>query len=256
VTEYLSLNKANRILIARAFADVLRVDMSIDCVIEDQMGQALVDNARSPAVFKLEVGSFRYFAGNAASAEGQSLIDSLRPYTFIMPSAPGWAEAAKDKYQDRLIPIDRFRYSSERLAAEHLRVLINRSDLNDEVKRMDVEFAQQFWERDHFIHLSDYESPEDFVKRGVGYYLEHDGEVIGAAYASLVCSQGIEVSIFVQETFRRRGIATLLASHLLSWCLERHVHPNWDAANPPSCGLAEKLGYQPLGRYQAYYLKG
>jgi hypothetical protein len=41
MTEYLPLAKANRILIARAFAQVLRVDMSIDCVIDDQMGQAL-----------------------------------------------------------------------------------------------------------------------------------------------------------------------------------------------------------------------
>ena len=120
---------------------------------------------------------------------------------------------------------------------------------------MDVNFAQYLWEQDHFVDLSDYDSPEDFVKRGVGYYLEHDGQMIGATYASLVCSRGIEVSIFVQAAFRRRGIATLLASYLLRWCIERHVHPNWDAANPMSCGLAEKLGYRPLGQYQAYYLK-
>lgn len=255
MTEYLSLNKANRILIARAFTHVPRVDMSIDCVIEGQMGQALVDNTRSPTVFQLEVGSFRYFAGNAASAEGRTLLDSLGPYTFLMPSAAGWAEAAQDKFQDRLITINRFRFSSEPLAVKHLHHLTNQSDLGHESKLMDVDFARQFWERDHFIDLSAYESPEDFVKRGVGYYMKHAGEVIGAAYASLVCSRGIEVSIFVQETYRRRGIATLLASHLLSWCLERHVHPNWDAANAPSCGLAEKLGYRPLGQYQAYYLK-
>lgn len=255
MTEYLDLNKANRILVACAFTHVLRVDMSIDCVIEGQMGQVLVDSAQSPSVFKLEVGSFRYFAGEATSAEGHKLLDSLQPYTWCMPSTPGWAEAAQDKYQDRLIAIDRFRFSSEPLAIENVHHLIAQSDLSHEVKPIEVDFAQQLWEQDHFVDLSDFDSPEDFVKRGIGYYMERDGEVIGAAYASLVCSRGIEVSIFVQEAFRRRGIATLLASHLLRWCLERHVHPNWDAANPMSCGLAEKLGYRPLGRYPAYYLK-
>ena len=255
MTEYLPLNKANRLLIARAFTQVLRVDMSIDCVIEGQMGQALVDNAQSPTVFTLEVGSFRYFAGEAASIEGHKLLDSLQPYTWLMASSPGWAAAAQEKFQDRLLAIDRFRFSSKSLAVDHLHHLIAQSELRQEVKLMDVDFAQYLWEQDHFVDLSDYDSPEDFVKRGVGYYLEHDGQMIGATYASLVCSRGIEVSIFVQAAFRRRGIATLLASYLLRWCIERHVHPNWDAANPMSCGLAEKLGYRPLGQYQAYYLK-
>lgn len=79
MTEYLPLNRANRILIARAFSRVPRVDMSIDCVIEDQMGQALVDNVHTPTVFKLEVGSFVYFAGSAATDAGRALLGSLRP---------------------------------------------------------------------------------------------------------------------------------------------------------------------------------
>lgn len=253
--EYLPLNKTNRLLIARAFAQVLRVDMSIDCVIEDQMGQALVDKAQAPTVFQLEVGPFRYFAGAAASDEGHALLASLQPYTCLMPSAPGWFEAARETFRDRLIAIERFRFSSEALASEHLQDSIDRSDFSHEVKSMDIAFAQRLWGQDHFVDLSSYDAPEDFVNRGSGYYMERDGEVVGAAYASLVCSRGIEVSIFVQDAFRRRGIATLLASHLLKWCVERRIHPNWDAANPMSCSLAEKLGYRPLGRYQAYYLQ-
>jgi GNAT superfamily N-acetyltransferase len=229
--------------------------MSIDCVIEGQMGQARVDNAEFPTVFALEVGSFRYFAGDAASAGAQLLLDTLQPYTFLMPSAPGWAEAVQERYPARLIGIERFRFASEPLTIEHLHRLIIHSELRQDIKAMEVDFARRLWKQDHFVDLSDYDSPEDFVKRGVGYYLERDGQVMGAAYASLVCSRGIEVSLFVEEAFRRRGIATVLASHLLQWCLERRLHPNWDAANLMSCGLAEKLGYRPLGRYRAYYLK-
>jgi len=108
--------------------------------------------------------------------------------------------------------------------------------------------------QDHFVDLSDFDSPEDFVQRGIGFYLEKNGTVVGAAYSSLVCSKGIEVSLFVLEDYRRQGIVTILASRLLKWCIANNADANWDAANPESCKLAEKLGYIQRGEYQAHYL--
>ena len=96
----------------------------------------------------------------------------------------------------------------------------------------------QVWGQDHFIDVSDFESPSDFIERGIGYYLERNGKIIGAAYSSLVCSKGIEVSIFVADDYRRQGIATTLAAHLIKWCLENDMDAHWDAANPESCKLA------------------
>ncbi|HWQ83455.1 MAG TPA: GNAT family N-acetyltransferase, partial [Anaerolineales bacterium] len=101
---------------------------------------------------------------------------------------------------------------------------------------------------------SEYDSAEDFVERGIGYVSIQQGEILGAAFASLVNSRGIEVSIYVEEAHRRQGLATALASALLISCLERRLEPHWDAANPESCRLASKLGYQFQGSYEAYYL--
>jgi predicted GNAT family acetyltransferase len=64
----------------------------------------------------------------------------------------------------------------------------------------------------------------------------------------------MEVSIYVLEDYRRQGLATALASNLLSWCLEHNLEPHWDAANPESCRLASKLGYKFMGSYEAHYL--
>jgi RimJ/RimL family protein N-acetyltransferase len=50
-------------------------------------------------------------------------------------------------------------------------------------------------------------------------------------------------------------VATLLAGRLLKWCVENDARANWDAANPESCKLAEKLGYTQAGEYHAHYLK-
>jgi predicted GNAT family acetyltransferase len=103
--------------------------------------------------------------------------------------------------------------------------------------------------------LSDFESVEDFLARGIGYGVMQNDTMIGVAYSSLICSKGIEVSIFVSPEHRRQGIATVLASYLLKWSLAHNLDPHWDAANPESCKLAEKLGYLPTGTYTAYYLQ-
>jgi predicted GNAT family acetyltransferase len=159
-------------------------------------------------------------------------------------------------YGERLISFDRYSFSSERLSIEHLEKLLLQSAFNKDVRQMDLALATQVWGQDHFVDFSEFESPSDFVERGIGYYVEKNGEIVGAAFSSLVCSRAIEVSIFVGEDYRRQGMATTLAAHLLKWSLESNLEPHWDAANPESCKLAEKLGYIPIGKYQAYYLEG
>lgn len=255
MTEGLPLSKENRVRIARAFGHVPRVDMSIDCVIEGQMGAAVADNAQSPTAFRLQLGSFTYFAGDATGPGGRELLQGLGPYTILMPSAPGWFEAARKLYTDRLVRIERYSYTDSQLSLDRLDELLASLDPGYAARRMDLSFAEKLSEQLHFVDFSEYESAADFVNRGIGYYMEADGDVIGVAYASLVCGRGIEVSVYIKEEHRRRGAATVLSAHLLKWCLENNTHANWDAANPASCRLAEKLGYVPVGSYEAYYIK-
>lgn len=254
VLEY-PLTKTNRIRLAREFKHVPRVDLSIECILEGQMGRAFVDDGVHPTAFKIEVGPFFYFTGDAASPGGHTMLENIVPCTLFMPSSPGWIEAAKSMYGERLIGFDRHSFSSEHISAEHLDHLCQISAFREDVRQMDLSFTAQLWGQDHFIDLSDFDSAEDFVQRGIGFYLEKHGVVVGAAYSSLVCSKGIEVSLFVLGDYRRQGIATILASRLLKWCIANNADANWDAANPESCKLAEKLGYIQRGEYQAHYLE-
>jgi GNAT superfamily N-acetyltransferase len=254
ITEY-PLTKTNRIRLARAFRNVPRVDLSIDCVIEGQMGKVCVDDIQSPSAYKIQTGPFLYFAGSAMQEGGQEMLKNIQPWTLFMPSAEGWMEAATHMYADKLISFDRYSFSSECLSLKALGKLALASAFSKDVKQMDLTLATQVWGQEHFVDLSEFDSPSDFVERGVGYYVERGGRIIGAAFSSLVCSKGIEISIFVLEDYRRQGMAMTLAAHLLKWCLENNVNPHWDAANLESCKLAEKLGYLPKGNYPAYYLE-
>ncbi|HRK90831.1 MAG TPA: hypothetical protein PK152_17010, partial [Anaerolineales bacterium] len=62
ITEY-PLTKVNRIRLAQAFRNVPRVDISIECVLEDQMGKAFVDDTQNPSACMIQIGPFHYFAG-------------------------------------------------------------------------------------------------------------------------------------------------------------------------------------------------
>lgn len=249
-----TLTKSNRLHLARAFRSVPRVDISIECVLEGQMGKSYVDDLKNPSAYLIQVGPFHYYAGNVLGDGGQEMLRNFKPYHLFMPSSEGWIEAAKRLHGERFIGFDRYNFSSECLSMEHLQKLCQSSGMSDDVKRLDAALLTQLWGQEHFIDVSDFESPSDFMERGIGYCIERNGAVIGAAYSSLVCSTGIEVSLFVSEGHRRLGFATVLAAHLIRWCLQNNMDVHWDAANPESCILAEKLGYIPSGKYQAYYL--
>lgn len=254
IAEY-PLTKANRLWLARAFRDVARMDISIPCVIEGQMGQAYVDDVEAPSAFKIQTGPFVYFAGDPLAEGGQEMLKQLKPWTFFMPSAEGWLAACQRLYGNRLLAFDRYRFSAACLSLATLQNITPAAKWSAYVKRMDLAIASRVWGRDHFVDLSEFDSAADFVARGVGYCVEGNGKILAGAYSSLVCSSAIEVSIYVAEDYRRQGMAMLLAARLIEWCLQHGIEPHWDAANLESCRLAEKLGYIPQGRYQAYCLE-
>lgn len=255
ITKY-PLTKSNRIRLAQAFRNVPRVDISIECVLEDQMGFAYVDNPENPSVYMIRIGPFHYFAGDVNGEGAQGMVKGFPPYNLFMSASAGWADAFKQVYGERFFKTERYSFSSRNLSIAHAEKLCQASKFAKDVKRTDSTLLERLKGQDHFIDVSDFESPADFAGRGIGFYIEKDGKVIGAAYSSLVCSTGIEVSLFVEEGYRRQGVATVLSANLIRWCLEHNMDAHWDAANPESCQLAEKLGYAPLGSYQAYFLKG
>ncbi len=253
----LDLTQANRLKVAQVFRHNPRVDLSIECVIEGQMGAVFVDAPQAPAVYRIVHGPFWYFAGQARSAAGREMVGGLPAYTLLMPSPADWIEVAKEVHGANLIEFGRYSFASDGLARERLEKLLSRSKFRDALEPIDVELAARFkGDTENFVDLSAFDSAEDFAARGVGFCLRIGERVVAAAYSSLVCSKGIEVSIFVEPKHRERGIATALGSKLALYCLERGLEPHWDAANAESCKLAAKLGYRRSGTYMAYYREG
>jgi len=254
MSQLLELNKVNRLRLARAFRHNPRVDYSLDCVIEGQMGQAVADDAEPPRAYRVSVGPFWYFAGDAESPGGQALVAELPPYCLLMPSPPAWIEAAQRACP--LVTNTRYSFSTERLSEAHLTQLWAASPWCEQVAAADAALLARFAGRpDNCVDIGDFESPADFEARGLGFVALDGDRMMGAAYSSLVCSRGIEVSLYVDEPYRRRGVATAVSARLLLECLRQGLRPNWDAANEESCRLAQKLGFEPAGAYDAYFYR-
>ena len=252
----LELTAANRLRLARAFRHNPRVDYSIDCVLEAQMGQAFVDDLEQPTAYRITIGPFWYFAGDADSPGGRALLAEWPAYNLLMPSPPAWATAARATLGERLVSFPRYSFSADGLNEGHLAAVIDGSPQRDRVIAADAAWLARASEGvETFIDLADFDSPDDFAARGLGYVALDGERVMGAAYSSLVCSRGIEVSLYVDEPYRRQGVATALAARLLLECLRQGRRPNWDAANPESCALAEKLGYAASGSYDSYFYR-
>ncbi len=250
----LELDEQNRQRLAEAFQHSPRVDYAVDSVVEGLMGQAFVDDPRHPTAFCIRTGPLWYFAGRADTPGGQALLREFPPYNLLMPSPLEWIAAAQDYFQGKLIPMPRYSFSTENLTEEHLKALIDNSPHREKITPLDAVLVERLAEQsqDH-LGFEDFGSTAEFLRRGMGYAALEGDEILGIGYSSLVCSRGIEVSLFVEERYRQCGLGTALASRLLLEALGKGLRPNWDAANPESCKLALKLGYKFKASYEAYY---
>jgi GNAT superfamily N-acetyltransferase len=211
-----------------------------------------VDDLTAPSAYCIVVGPFWYFAGNACSPGAHALLESFPPYNLLMPSPAPWLDAIQKLHGDHLKAFTRYSFSSANLSEERLASLLEKSQ--HKVIPINVELASRLAGMpESYLELSDFDSVEDFIERAIGFAALDGDKVMGVAYSSLVYSAGIEISIFVEEPYRQQGVATVLAAKLLLECLIHGRRPNWDAANPESCKLAQKLGYEFAETYDSYY---
>lgn len=102
---------------------------------------------------------------------------------------------------------------------------------------------------------SNFASAKEFEKDGVGVAIMLDNRMVCAATSYTVYDKGIEIEIATHPDYRQRGLATICAAKIILECVNRNLIPHWDAANLMSVQIAQKMGYELLGRYNAFCRK-
>ena len=161
-------------------------------------------------------------------------------------------------YNGKVEKFERYRFEKNprHLVRTHLLKLMSTLPEDYEIKKVDRNIVnsttfQQLSED----FVSQFDSIDDFMDRGVGYAILHEGKVVSAATSFSIYDDGIEIEIATNSQYRRKGLANITASVLILDCLDKGKYASWDAANSESAELAKKLGYVSKETYDTYFVE-
>ena len=219
-------------------------------VLQGHMGYALVDEETAPASAQLVIGDLCFFGGQPNEA-----LAARAASEEIVPQNEAWCSLMERIWGDRVTK--RLRYAIRKEPTIFRRELLGRyvSALGTEyeLKLFDASICEQSlvesWSRDF---CSCFQDCDDFLKRGFGVAVLHNGALVSGASSYTVYNGGIEIEIDTKPEYRERGLATVCGARLILEALDRGLYPSWDAFDLRSVALAEKLGYHVSHPYVIY----
>jgi hypothetical protein len=157
------------------------------------------------------------------------------------------------EFGNRLSPLPFTEFSSQSLDVNHLEKLARELPDDLELRTTDKSLAERLAsDLNNEYFFENFESIEDFLKRGMGYCILHKKVIVSAATSMAMCNEAIDIEIETRSEFRRRGLGTIVGAKLVLDCLENGIEPKWLAANVESEKLAKKLGYVEVNTYETF----
>lgn len=225
--------------------------------LQGHMGTAWVDDLENPTVAQITVGIFVFYAGNSNIKEADELLFNLPDFTLAIVDSDEWKKRIETVHSGAIEKFQRYRFKKnpEHLDRTYLEDLMSSLPKGYEIMKVDKNIAQS----SSFNELSEdftsqFDSIDDFINRGIGYAILHEGKVVSAATSFSIYDEGIEIEVASHPDHRRKGLATIVASALILDCIDRGKYPSWDGANSESVELAKKLGYVFKESYDTYFI--
>ena len=237
------------------FADHRRWRVVIDAVLQGYCGSAEAEAQSAAQVAKLTLGPFAIFGGDPAHPAARDMVRGV-PAKSTLIFEDAWRDIVRRTHSKRLKPIQRFVFSSEALDFEYLRSFMTRTPKGFHIERINADLAQRIGAEvgPYLVWLAAFNSPADFVERGIGFCAMAGDQIVCGATSAVVCDGAIGIQVNTNEPFRRKGLATAVCATLIAHCLGRGINPAWDADNSISVRLAEKLGYVLDDTYEVWSL--
>lgn len=232
-------------------------DTIILSCLQGHMGTAWVDDLENPKVAQLVVGVFIFYAGDPNTKGAEELLYNLKEDSLVIVDTDEWKNRIETIHKGSIEKFQRYAFKRDvkYLDYNYIKSFLNTLPEEYELKKVDLDLAnsKSFQELSEDF-TSQFESIEDYINKGVGYCILHNGQVVCGASSYSIYDNGIEIEIDTHPNYRRKGLATIAASALILHCLDRGIYPNWDAANLKSVNLAQKLGYVLEADYDTYYI--
>ena len=236
--------------VAALFADASGAHGILRAALGD-MGHVLADVPRHPRCAVAWVGDFLFCGGQpgpsaahlmrrALSAHGGSwLIDAPGPWQAALARVHDFRLVRRRAFDPGVQPED-----------DRLQILLQGMPVGLRFQPIEgpwiARCREAEWSRD-FVSLYD---DAAYARQGLGVLLLAEDSPVAGASSYVSYPGGIEVQLQTRDDMQGRGYATLAAARLLLTAHERGLTVSWDAANPASGHIAEKLGYRALGLYE------
>lgn len=234
------------------------VPLMVESALNGCMGKLWICS-NDPQAVLCETGDFLFLAGDDKSSECQRLLAPFvqeEKYRILIGMTPQLHACAGRIVQGKAALAQRFSFRTpQAFDKRHLQQMAQNVPLEIRLQPMDeaccMQAMAQEWSRDF---CSQFDSFAHYLSHGLGVAALKGDELIGGASSYVYAPDGIEIEIDVRNDQRGRGIASACAAKLVLECLQRGLRPGWDAANPTSAHLAQKLGFVPSGAYPAWLL--
>lgn len=215
-------------------------------VLQGLIGEAYVYNICNPKIAFLTVKKYCFISGTLEKEKLKEAIDNNFSKYILIPS-DNLGKVIEEIYQDKIIKSERYSMKKD-VKFDIIKLEQMAKSLPKEYNLAKIdEFLEKRIKQEHFMNITD-----DYKNYGIGYCCIYNDEIIGVASSNIFYKDGIEINIRVKEDYRRKGIATAMASKLILECLRENRKVSWDAANINSVGLAEKLGFEYDSTYNIY----
>lgn len=235
-----------------------KTDVELLACIEGNMGRAWVDKVDNPTIGIVIVCDFCFLLGQTQYIKHEedikSLLEAYKGKVIIVDDM-GWVSFIEKNYSNNINKFKRYMFKKEENC-------FNKDKLMNFIINVESEFQiDKIDEFNYYRVIEDgfmadcccfFPSIDEFLKHGIGYIIERDGEIIAGASSYSFCKDNISITIGTKNKYRKKGLATACASKVILDCLDNNIYPEWDAANLESVSLAEKLGYHFEKEYEAY----
>lgn len=225
----------------------------LDAALDGTMGRAWADDAARPSFAMVHL-EFFMLAGDANAPQAEAAVRAIYERGSIVARDASWDPLIRRVWGDRLRPYTRVEFGVGEWDRAYLRRFIDALPDGFALRRIAIEDVARFEQLADSV-VYNFPSHEDFIERGVGYGIEHEGRFVSGCASFAISPHSLEFEIQTHEDFRRRGLACATAAAMIEHCIERKLTPSWDAHNDMSAALAAKLGFVNPQPYTAYELR-
>lgn len=257
----IEVSKVDRYKIQHIFRNMH--DTVILSCLQGYMGKAWTDDLKNPSSAVIHVGSFCFIAGEGNNETISGLLTKVIEFSketiiLIIPENKSLGDLIEQIFPDNCKKIQRYgiKKKQEEFDLEYLKSIVDTlsddyilSSINSEW--YDKALAEK-WSEDF---VSNFSTKEEYLSKGMGQVIIHNGKIVSGASSYTVYDSGIEIEIGTREEYRNQGLALVVGAALILSCREKGLYPSWDAANLISVRLATKLGYEYDEPYTAYFIQ-